>query len=639
MFSKIKLIVQHSKIVLVVISITLILVGTLSLYLSYPRLENVKLSKPDGSVKIVDNLPILISPSVEGKYTVDGNLQINRFSQKKFKIIPDNCLQSLYINDQQVDLNMPASMLCDLKNGFTLDLSDKLKDGNNKIQFNVKDDGGAMLLLIYSSLDDPIFFILSIMVVLCVLILVGVFLLKNKWNYSLILLFLVGIVIRITYLSYTHFNLRTHDVDGHIDYINFLLENHRLPDSKACWQCYQPPVYYTLASVLVYIWRFFKLDFIFDSYLFLQTVSVFFYSVFCYYGVQIIRTVFQCLKTSKFLLFSASSMFILWPVGIIHSVRIGNDLLLYPLYAAGLYYLILWWQKNQSKDLYKASVLSILAVLTKSNGAVLVLIILLCLAFKFWLSRQQLWDDFVSLMKHFKANKTFDSRKKELLRAVRSDFVYIIEIIVAGIIFIFGGLALYAKAVYAGDKELIGNSGGLNSALAVKNNLENYLFFDVKDFLTIPFASPWVDEGGRQYFFNYFFKTSLFGEFQVENFLNKNLAILLSFLLFVAIVVVCYFLAMLNLEKVQKHLPLILNLLILPISLAYIRSSYPFSPSNDFRYVVPFLISFVVFYFLTIKDFKRSNLISNLLIILPLVFSIVSLVFFLIPVLWIPQIY
>jgi hypothetical protein len=636
---RIKSIFQSSQIVLVGISISLILISALCQYLTYPKLENLKLTKPDGVVKPIENLPILISSSVEGKYIIDADLQVNKFSQKKFKIIPDNCLQSLYINDQLVDLNLSEQTLCDLKNGFTLDLSAQLKEGDNKIQYIIKDGGGAMLFLIYPSLEDPIFFTLSIAIVLCVLVLLALVLLKNKWSYSLILLFLVGIVIRITYLSYTHFNLRTHDVDGHIDYINFLLENHKLPDSKACWQCYQPPVYYTITSALIYIWRFFKLDFIFDSYLFLQIVSVFFYSVFCFYGVQIIRTIFQDIKASKFLLLSACSMLILWPVGIIHSVRIGNDLLLYPLYTAGLYYLILWWQKNKSKGLYISSSLSILAVLTKSNGAALVFIIILCLAFKFWLKREQFWKSFVSLINHFKANKAFDLRKKEFLKVARNDFVHIIEIIIAGIIFVFGGLALYAKAIYAGDKELIGNSGGLNSALAVKNNLENYLFFDVKDFLTVPFASPWVDEGGRQYFFNYFFKTSLFGEFQIENLFNKNLAILLSFLLFVAIVVVFYYLAMLNLEKVQKYLPLILNLLILPISLAYIRSSYPFSPSNDFRYVVPFLVSFVVFYFLAIKDFKRSNLITNLLTILPLVFSIVSLLFFLIPVLWTAQIY
>lgn len=639
MLSKIKLGFVNSKTFLVLVSAAMILICSALLFLTYPRLENLKLTKVDGTVENLDHLPVLIGSSVAGNYFVEANIETNQFSQKKLKIIPDNCLQSLYINDKQVDLNLPDSSLCDLKNGFILDLSDKLKVGSNKIQFNIKDDGGAMLLLIYPTLDDPTFFTLSIIILVCALILISVFLLKAKWSYSLIVLFLIGVIIRVVYLSYTHFNFRSHDVDGHIDYINFLLDKQKLPDSKACWQCYQPPLYYTFSTIFVYIWRLFNFDYIFDSYLFLQAISIVFYSIFCFFGVQIIRLVLLEGKATKFQLLSASSMFILWPVGVIHSVRIGNDLLLYPLYAAGLYFLVRWWQSNKSKDLYIASVLSVLALLTKSNGAVLIFIIILCLTFKFWLKREQSWRSLKDLTIYFKTNKGQHTKKKEFFRVIKGDLLHLVEIILAGVVFAFGGLALLAKAFYAGDKEIIGNSGGLNSALTVKNNLDNYLYFDLKDFLTTPFASPWVDEGGRQYFFNYFFKTSLFGEFAIENPLNKNLAILLSLLLMTAIVVVLYRLALLNIDEIQKHLPLLLNLIILPISLAYIRSSYPFSPSNDFRYVVPFLISFVVFYFQAIKLFKKENLITYFLIILPLIFSIVSLMFFWIPILSIPLVY
>jgi hypothetical protein len=639
MISKLKLIIQNYKLSLAIFSIAMILLGLVGLYVSYPKLENVRLIKPGNSVVNINNPPVLVNVSMAGNYLVEGDLKVNKFSQKKLKIIPDNCLQSLYINNQQVDLKLAESELCDFKKGFTLDLSDKLVEGSNTLQFNIKDDGGAMLLLVYPSLEDNIFLIICCLLMLPCLILVALFLMKMKWHNSIILLFLLGIVIRLIYLSYTHFNLRTHDVDGHIDYINFLLDKGALPDSKACWQCYQPPIYYTFTAGLIYLWQFFKLDFIFDSYFILQLISLVFYLIFSFFGIQIFRTIFSDNRQAASLIFSASSMFIFWPAGIIHSVRIGNDLLLYALYTAGLYYLIKWWQKNDSRELYIASILSVVAVLTKSSGAVLVLIICLCLVFRFWLNRLSLKTSFDKLIESFKINKDFKSRKKEILEKMKTDFIYITEIIISGIIFVFGGMAIFAKAVYAGDKELIGNSGSLNSALAVGNNLENYLFFDLKDFLNTPFASPWRDEGGRQYFLNYFFKTSLFGEFQIENLLNKNLAILFSFLFIVAILVVGWGFLTMTLDKLEKQLPLIINLIILPLSLAYVRVSYPFSPSNDFRYVLPFLISFIVLYFISINNFLKPTIIKYFLIILPVIFAILSLVFFLVPISSLPQIY
>ena len=371
----------------------------------------------------------------------------------------------------------------------------------------------------------------------------------------------------------------------------------------------------------------------------LQILSIFLYTVFTFYAVQIIQAVFTEKNSNKFLVFSGVCMLVFWPVGIIHSVRIGNDLLLYPLYTAALYYLILWWQKSSSKFLYIASILAVLAALTKSNGLVIVIIISLCLAFKFWVNRLLFWDALVDLKKYFNTNTDPKVRKNEIVRVLSNDLRYAKQIVLASIIFLCGSAVFLAKAFYAGDKEIIGNSGGLNIALKVKNNLDNYLFFDLKDFLTTSFASPWLDEGGRQYFFNYFFKTSLFGEFEIKNLLGKNIAILLSFLFIVLLFLVINNILKLDLEKTEKNLPIILNLFLLPISLSFIRVSYPFSPSNDFRYVVPFIISFVIFYLFAISDLKKNNLIGFALYALPVIFSIMSIIFFLIPVFFLDLIY
>ena len=38
------------------------------------------------------------------------------------------------------------------------------------------------------------------------------------------------------------------DVEGHIEYIQYVINNHSIPDKDECWSCYHPPVYYIAAA-------------------------------------------------------------------------------------------------------------------------------------------------------------------------------------------------------------------------------------------------------------------------------------------------------------------------------------------------------------------------------------------------------
>ena len=63
--------------------------------------------------------------------------------------------------------------------------------------------------------------------------------------------------------------------------------------------------------------------------------------------------------------------------------------------------------------------------------------------------------------------------------------------------------------------DVVGNAGGNDNSVLVRNNPGNFLFFDLRTFLTQPYTDPWHDELGRQFFWNYLAKTSLFGEFKL----------------------------------------------------------------------------------------------------------------------------
>jgi len=128
---------------------------------------------------------------------------------------------------------------------------------------------------------------------------------------------------------------------------------------------------------------------------------------------------------------------------------------------------------------------------------------------------------------------------------------------------------------------LMGNIGTLNSALLVGNNFSNY-GLDLKDFLTVPYTNPWEDRGGRQYFWNYLLKSSMFGEFAFGKSIMQNQAILMNWII--------YLLLPLKNQK-QKAIMLVApSLLLFFAALIFSRYAYPFSASNDFRYIFPVVI-------------------------------------------------
>jgi hypothetical protein len=142
---------------------------------------------------------------------------------------------------------------------------------------------------------------------------------------------------------------------------------------------------------------------------------------------------------------------------------------------------------------------------------------------------------------------------------------------------------------------MVPNSGGLDGSCLVGNELSNYITFDVRSFLTEPFVCPFQDRGGRQYFWNYLLKTGLVGEFSYDSSILGTLTLSLSGLLLLmllytggGLLIFC--------EHLGKHGILLLNMIILILASMAIRVSIPASCSNDFRYILPILISFVFFF-------------------------------------------
>jgi hypothetical protein len=125
----------------------------------------------------------------------------------------------------------------------------------------------------------------------------------------------------------------------------------------------------------------------------------------------------------------------------------------------------------------------------------------------------------------------------------------------------------------------------------------------VHTYITEPFADPENDSGGRQYFWNYFLKTMLFGQFNFSSpkapFLSTITQILATILSLVSLQMIFFFLIgfILSTRKFSFFNLLFLLWVVLPLfSLISYRYNHSFSPNGDFRFIFPTIIPFIYFY-------------------------------------------
>jgi hypothetical protein len=185
------------------------------------------------------------------------------------------------------------------------------------------------------------------------------------------------------------------------------------------------------------------------------------------------------------------------------------------------------------------------------------------------------------------------------LRAIFASFV------IVALLAVISQTHTIQNAMVDGNLSLVGNISGLPSSLKVNNGLEHYTYFDIENYLAHPYTNAWSDEAGRQYLWNYAFKTSLFGEFRLdESPWGKTLAGIISFCLLLVLPFVFWG----GLHFQVRDVPALLFGLALFAALAWARFQYPYSCTNDFRYIMPALVPLCGFAVRGIQVVKDSRL-------------------------------
>ena len=355
----------------------------------------------------------------------------------------------------------------------------------------------------------------------------------------------------------------------HVAFLSFVYNLARCPPR------FHPPLYYSMAAGVYHIMSFIGVERD-NMWVKLQLLSIILFMIFLYYSALLMKHYIR----PRYFYMMGAALLVFWPAGVMHSVRIGNDAMLYPVYAAGLYYLVEWHKEGRTRDLYISTILGSATLAIKTNGLVLLGVIGIVILFRLIVG----------------------SNRKDTFKKIA---------VMAVIVSIGASIGLY-RAVsekYAGKKEnwLVGNVHQLPPEIYVGNDIGNFLYFDIATFVNKPFTDPWDDDYGRQFFFNFLLKTGLFTENQINLKLNRATALTMSSLLLIFLAFSLYYILTMNKDKFAELGIIFLNALLLLAAAIVFRIKIPAACSNDFRYILPILISLVVVLIKSVENLHQKN--------------------------------
>lgn len=512
-----------------------------------PEISNVRFHQ--GSIEREVELPFARPISDHRPFYVD--LEISRGIGTNFslKIIPDDCLEALTVGGVEVSLDSIEG-LCDYTNGFVVDakrrppISGKTVPISMKLRNRGGPGGVAMDVLPQGFLLRT----LQTLLIVSFLSLIALVLCRLRLSKPLIALVLLSTLFHIFYAMETPYSVRSHDVDGHVGYVEFIADRLEIPGVDDCWTCYHPPVYY---AAMAPVWKGAE-SLGFSPRRAVQWATLALSVVLVAAGTLSL----QLLMRGPALAI-AVILWAFWPVLFMISPRIGNDQMFFAAHAICFVSTLGYMLKQKTSCLLLGAIACWIAFWSKSTGTITIGI---------WIVG--------FLLGYF---------PRENLLPKKGEWASL------GILF---ALCVTILLRFVLGNDLVGNASGLNSGLRVGIEPKNFLYFDLPGFLTTTYTSAWHDEGGRQFFWNYLAKTSLFGEFPVrtDSFGNSVAAWLnLSFVGLVIFAFVGFWKRRID----RFGFLLLVQAGLFTLAMVVLRLRYPYSCSSDFRYILPVLLSFL----------------------------------------------
>lgn len=481
-------------------------------------------------------------------------------------IIPDDCADKVAVGDNVIDLSKFKDN-CSFSKGFLLPdsvIAPYRQSGTTHYVMTLRNMGGPGGFMFFVKMNSVVGYAINVLAFISLALFFAFVARRLRLGKTLIALLVIGILFRCAFFMAMPYKKFSMDVEGHIEYLQYVIENHSVPGDQDCWSCYHPPVYYVAASPFYVLSEFLGLP----GTTGLQSFSLLLSVLTAFFGVLFLRKILEGRP-----LILASSLWIFWPLMIMVTPRIGNDTLFYLMHVLCMWAGINYVKEGRGNYLLASVLTSALALWTKSTGVVSV-------AFAF-----------IFAVSGFFANK-------RLHKPSKTEIVSWVAFVVVFVTFVVHR---------ARGSELVANANALNSAMRVPNFAFNYLYFDLRNFLEYPFTSGWDSAMGRDFFWNFMLKSSMFGEWSMLPTANGRFwATMMSVFLLGLIVYAIRGFWKTRLGLV--HWILLLQGVAFIAALMALRIKYPFACSNDFRYILPILLSFAPFVAMgvTLKDSSTS---------------------------------
>lgn len=404
---------------------------------------------------------------------------------------------------------------------------------------------------------------------------------KERRAYWLATVCAAAVLLRLFYFFATPYDVRGHDAPGHVDYVAYVAEKLSLPPPDDGFEYYQPPLYYMAGAPFVWIARAANAsgetrNFLIQIFSLICSVATFFI------GVRMGKKFFPN-ENQKTSLALYAALLAATPSFVFFAARVNNDVL-FQIWSFLSFLLLLAWWKKPSANLWLSICAVIgLGLLTKTSMALMVPLCFLCLAFE----KKSGW-------------------KEKLVLGLGGMTV----------ILLIAGWFHVPRALDDGSKKaVVGNYEALTNF--VENDAGNFLTFNPIAVLAHPYNDPYDDAARRQEFWEYLYRSAVYGEF---HFGDDRMA--LAFVMLLSSLLVLPF-ALWNLvddmrKRAYASLPVWAGFLFLMAGAAAFRFAFPYSSSQDFRYSILLL---PIFAYYAVRETGNNPLLRHVQIVLAGVFS------------------
>lgn len=182
-----------------------------------------------------------------------------------------------------------------------------------------------------------------------------------KNNYIIITI-IVAFILRLTLGLY---NPPNNSYDDHLEPVSYSINNITF-NHEDCWECYQPPLYYNIVSII------FKVSYSISKDYFLSWKSVQIFNILLsLFNILIIFSIIKSRISNQLLIAVSLSFIAILPRDLYASAMITNDYLLVFLTSLSIMFFLRYLDYNKLKDLILLSISIIAATFSKQHGLIL----------------------------------------------------------------------------------------------------------------------------------------------------------------------------------------------------------------------------------------------------------------------------